>query len=167
MPLRLREKVGKSEIKFSLGTANPAEGKMLHAAKQLEWRQRFRDLELDIKADALARVPALVEQTLMALAKGRRRDHVVLALSKHLSFRVVTSWGQQFFEASDARFAFGGKPDDWDVETPAIDIIPSDDRLGVIGRIAAYEQAHETLGMGHRQIVRSWSGGGGTCLRSR
>lgn len=71
---------------------------------------------------------------LTSLAKGRRRDHIVLALSKHLSFRVVTSWGQQFYESSDARFAFGGKPDEWDAENSSVDIISVDKRLALVAK---------------------------------
>jgi hypothetical protein len=52
VPERLRPKVGKREIKVSLGTSDPAEAKIRQAQEQALWRARFRDLDREIEEQA-------------------------------------------------------------------------------------------------------------------
>ncbi len=52
VPERLRSKVGKREIKFSLGTSNAGEAKLRQAQEQARWRARFAQLEAQLDQEA-------------------------------------------------------------------------------------------------------------------
>jgi hypothetical protein len=52
VPERLRSKIGKREIKFSLQTSDPAEAKARQAREQARWRERFLDLDGEIEGEA-------------------------------------------------------------------------------------------------------------------
>jgi hypothetical protein len=52
VPERLRDRVGKREIRFSLGTSDPAVGKIRQAQELAKWRTRFLELDRDIARGA-------------------------------------------------------------------------------------------------------------------
>ena len=157
VPARLRAKIGKTEIKFSLGTANPSEAKIRHNAAQMEWGQRFLELDREAEFENLARAPQLVEQTLAVLSRDHRRDDTVLGAMKVLSFRLVTSWGRDFYDQSEAKYAFGGRPDEeyWSEPDVEIDIVPMSQRQKHVAILTAHERSPGTQGMGHRLAVLS------------
>jgi hypothetical protein len=154
VPERHRGRVGKREIVFSLGTSDPVAAQALHAAEKTKWRKVFSDFDRERDADDCARAPKLVADTMAALAESNTLDDVVVALCKFISFRVVTSWGPEFYAASEAAHAFGGQPDaaTWDDDVE-IDVIPPVDRAGVVATIETLERTARTQGMGHRRIV--------------
>lgn len=155
VPARLRAKIGKTEIKFSLGTANPPEAKIRHNRWKAEWALRFQALDREIEAEDLARAPLLVEEALTVLSYGHRRDDTVLGAMKVLSFRLVTSWGQSFYKQSEAQYAFGGRPDEsfWTDPDVEIDIVPMGERQSHVAMVTTYERTADTQGMGHRRAV--------------
>lgn len=157
VPERLRAKVGKSEVKFSLRTSDPTEAKLSHCKAQSEWRQRFLELDRELQSEQIASAPALVEQALAALTRGGRRDDTILALGKFLSFRTVVSWGRDFYAASEADYAFCGNPEaaDWDdyEKDTEIDVVPHSKRMGFVARLRVQESNAETQGMGHRNTA--------------
>ena len=155
VPPRHRVTIGRTEIKFSLKTSDPAEAKVAYAAAQVEWRQRFLTLDRECEVDSVQQAPGLVADALRKLSAGARLDDVVLAMMKFMSFRMATSWGAGFFATSDAAMAFGGVPDDdtWVGETPEVDVVPAVDRVAFIGRIRSLERSAQTQGMGHREAV--------------
>ena len=52
VPERLRERIGKREIKFSLGTSDPAIAKIRQAQELARWRARFVELDREIEQEA-------------------------------------------------------------------------------------------------------------------
>lgn len=157
VPERLRAKIGKTEIKFSLGTANATEAKIRHTAAQTEWRQRSLELDREVETDSLARAPLLVEQALTELSRGHHRDYTVLGAMKVLSFRLVTSWGRDFYDRSEAEYAFGGRPDEdfWSEPGIEIDVLHTNDKPSHAALITAFERTPATQGMGYRRAVLS------------
>lgn len=154
VPERHRGRVGKREIIFSLGTSDRVAAQALHAAEKTKWRKVFCDFDRERDADDCARAPKLVADTIAALAESNALDDVVFALCKFIAFRVVTSWGPEFYATSDAAHAFGGQPDaaTWD-DNFEIDVIPSADRPGIVATIETLERTARTQGIGHRRIV--------------
>ncbi|HEX8375123.1 MAG TPA: DUF6538 domain-containing protein, partial [Geminicoccaceae bacterium] len=69
VPERLRAKVGKREIKFSLETSDPQEAKIRQAAEQARWRSYFKQLEAEIDQEAIATAPVIVDAFLEDMAR--------------------------------------------------------------------------------------------------
>ena len=73
VPARLRERVGKREIKFSLGTSDPDVAKIRRAQGLARWRARFLELDREIDQEALSRAPALVDGLPRSHGAAQRR----------------------------------------------------------------------------------------------
>lgn len=164
VPERHRSAIGRSEIKLSLGTSEPALAKVKHAVLQAEWRQRFLALDQKIEDDEVARAPALVARGLRKMTSGSL-DNTVLAITKFLAFRLVTSWGPEFYGTSDAEYVFLGVPDDdaFCETAGEADLVAPEDRLAFVASMRAHERTAETQGMGYRRAAvrllesRRWS----------
>jgi hypothetical protein len=79
----------KREIKFSLGTSDPALAKIRQAQELARWRARFVELGREIEHEALSRAPSLVDGFLEAMAqRNGDYDNVGLVVPiKHLGSR--------------------------------------------------------------------------------
>jgi hypothetical protein len=74
VPPRHRATLGKTEIKFSLGTADRAKAQAAHAAAKTKWRQVFRDLDRDHDTVDRNRASTLVADALRTLAESNAID---------------------------------------------------------------------------------------------
>jgi hypothetical protein len=60
---------------------------------------------------------------------------------KFMAFRVVTSWGADFYAHSNAAYAFGGVPENETTDDAAeIDLVPSDERTAVVATIETFDR---------------------------
>jgi hypothetical protein len=78
VPERLRAKVGKREIKFSLGTADPAEAKVRQAREQAKWRAHLIELEREVEEEAAQQAPEIATRFLTAMAERNGSLHNVI-----------------------------------------------------------------------------------------
>ena len=140
VPERLRAKIGKREIKFSLDTADPAEAKMRQAREQARWRARFLELDREFERDATSRAPELVDRFLDDMARRNgSMTNVIYGLQTVITMRLFIAWGRDEFEERRADRAFAYMPGRkaWrgaDFSDVA-DIIPADERDALLARI--------------------------------
>ena len=109
VPKDLRPKIGKSEIKQSLGTADPHEAQIQLARLTAEWKSRFQALRSETEAENLARAPELVDEFLNQLADRRHGDldGAIHALQKLIAVRTLTAWGPSEYYGRGANRALG------------------------------------------------------------
>ncbi len=140
VPKDLRGKIGKSEIKQSLGTNDPNEAQIQLARLTAEWKSRFQALRNETVADDLARAPELVDEFLKQLADRRHGDldGAIYALQKLIAVRALTAWGPSEYYGRGANVALGYDPDpsmweNWETDPdPLADLIPEDERNALI-----------------------------------
>ncbi|HJS12206.1 DUF6538 domain-containing protein [Sphingopyxis sp.] len=162
VPKDLRAKIGQSEIKQSLGTTDPNEAQIQLARLTAEWKSRFQALRNEAATEDLARSPELVDEFLRQLADRRHGDldGAIYALQKLIAVRTLTAWGPSEYYGRGANRALGHDPDpsmwaDWETDPdPLADLIPEDDRDGLIERVAHLNRNAETLGFGFHEILR-------------
>jgi len=158
VPERLRTKIGKREIKVSLGTSDPAEAKIRQAQEQARWRARFRDLDREVEAEATARAPELVDGFLEAMARRNgAMTNVIFGLQSVIAMRLFIAWGRDEFESRTADRAFAYMPgrNAWrGADFSAIaHIIPSEDRDRLLARIDLLHRHTDTQGAGFAEAI--------------
>jgi integrase len=159
VPERLREKVGKREIKFSLGTSDPAVAKIRQAQELARWRARFLELDRQIEQEALSRAPALVDTFLEAMAqRNGDYDSVVYGIQKFVVLRLFSAWGQEEFTDREADRAFAFMPNRaaWragDLGADA-DLIPDEDREETLARVLMLNRSRDTQGLGFSEVLQ-------------
>ena len=162
VPKDVREKVGKTEIKLSLGTADSHEAQIEHARLTAEWKSRFQQLRREISAEQIARAPEIVDRFLKILSDRQHGDEDIIfyALQKMVAFHLVTAWGPEEYRARGADRAFGGNPDDdfwedWSIdEEPDANIIPEAERDFLAARMRVLHRRPESLGAGFRDVIQ-------------
>lgn len=162
VPKDLRGKIGKSEIKQSLGTNDPNEAQIQLARLTAEWKSRFQALRNETVADDLARAPELVDEFLKQLADRRHGDldGAIYALQKLIAVRALTAWGPSEYYGRGANVALGYDPDpsiweDWETNPdPLRDLVPEDERNALTERVRHLNRDAETLGFGFHEILR-------------
>jgi hypothetical protein len=162
VPKDLRAKIGKSEIKQSLGTSDPSEAQIQLARLTAEWKSRFQALRNDAAADDLSRAPELVDRFLKQLADRRHGDldGAIHALQKLIAVRTLTAWGPSEYYGRGANRALGYDPDpsiweEWETDPdPLADLIPEEERDGLVERVGHLNRNTETLGFGFHEILR-------------
>jgi hypothetical protein len=160
VPERLRAKVGKREIKFSLETSDPQEAKIRQAREQAKWRTYFQGLEAEIERDAVAQAPAIVDAFLEEM--GRRNGalaNVIFGFQTTISMRLFIAWGRDEFSQrrADRAFAFMPGRKAWrgaDFSDLA-DIIPDAERDAMLARIDLLHRHPDTQGAGFAEAL-SW-----------
>jgi integrase len=158
VPARLRAKVGKREIKVSLGTSDPAEAKIRQAQEQARWRVRFRDLDREIAEEATAGAPEIVDNFLEAMARRNgTMANVIFGFQSVITMRLFIAWGRDEFteRRADRAFAFMPGRDAWrgaDFSAVA-DIIPVEERDGLLARIDLLHRHSDTQGAGFAEAI--------------
>lgn len=158
VPERLRAKVGKREIKFSLETSDPEEAKIRQAREQAKWRSYFRGLEAEIERDAVATAPAIVDAFLEET--GRRNGalaNVIFGFQTTISMRLFIAWGRDEFSQrrADRAFAFMPGRKAWrgaDFSDLA-NIIPDEEREALLARIDLLHRHPDTQGAGFAEAL--------------
>jgi hypothetical protein len=158
VPDRLREKVGKREIKISLGTCDAAEAKIQQARQQAKWRSYFRALDREIEEEAAARAPHAVGRFLEVMAARNGSLHnVIYGLRSFIASRLLLAWGEAEFEALNAYRALRLHPDRelWEggAAAPGADIIPFDAREEVVSRVDILHRDENLLGVGFAEAI--------------
>lgn len=158
VPERLRSKIGKREIKFSLQTSDPAEAKARQAREQARWRERFLELDGEMEGEAAARAPALVEAFLTDMARRNGSlSNVIYGLQSVVTMRLFIAWGRDEFAARRADRAFAYMPNRkaWrgaDFDSLA-DIIPPEEREKLLQRIDVLHRNRDALGAGFAEAI--------------
>jgi integrase len=159
VPERLRAKVGKREIRFSLGTSDPAVAKIRQAQELAKWRTRFLELDRDIEHEALSRAPALVDAFLEAM--GQRNgdyDSAVYAIQKFIVLRLFSAWGRDEFRdrEADRAFAFMPNREFWRAGEPGGvgDLIPDEEREETLARVLMLNRNRATQGIGFSEVLQ-------------
>jgi integrase len=158
VPERLRAKIGKREIKLSLGTSDPAEAKIRQAQEQARWRARFRDLELEVELDATKRAPELVDRFLADMARRNGAlSNVIFGLQTVITMRLFIAWGRDEFtdRRADRAFAFMPGREAWRGAdfTSVADIIPTEDRDRLLARVDLLHRHSDTQGAGFAEAI--------------
>jgi integrase len=159
VPERLRERVGKREIKFSLGTSDPAIATIRQAQELARWRARFVELDREIEQEALSRAPALVDGFLQAMAhRNGDYDSVVYGIQKFIVLRLFSAWGQEEFTDREADRAFAFMPNRaaWcagDLDADA-DLIPGEEREETLARVLMLNRSRDTQGVGFSEVLQ-------------
>lgn len=159
VPDRLREKVGKREIKFSLGTSDPELAKIRQAQELARWRACFLELDREIDQEALSRAPALVDSFLKAMAqRNGDYDSVVYGIQKFIVLRLFSAWGHEEFSVRDADrvFAFMPNREAWregDRGADA-DLIPEEEREETLARVLVLNRSRDTQGLGFSEVLQ-------------
>jgi len=159
VPERLRESVGKREIRFSLGTSDPEVAKIRQAQELAKWRTRFLELDREIEQEALSRAPALVDGFLEAM--GQRNgdyDSAVYAIQKFIVLRLFSAWGRDEFRdrEADRAFAFMPNRETWragDLGDVA-DLIPDEEREETLARVLMLNRSRPTQGLGFSEVLQ-------------
>jgi len=158
VPERLRAKIGKREIKFSLETDDPAEAKIRQAQEQARWRARFRDFDRQIEREAVARAPQMVDGFLEAMARRNGvMANVIFGLQTVITMRLFIAWGRDEFteRRADRAFAFMPRRKTWrgaDFSDVA-DIIPAEERDRLLARIDLLHRHEDTQGQGFVEAI--------------
>ncbi len=157
VPERLRAKVGKREIKVSLGTADPAEAKIRQARQQAKWRSYFLELDREIEEDAASRAPQIVERFLAIMSERNGSLHnVIFALRSFIASRLLLAWGEAEFEALHAYRALRLYPDEglWEEDGgDDADIIPPEAREELVARMDILHRDENLLGVGFAEAI--------------
>ena len=158
VPERLRAKVGKREIKVSLGTSDPVEAKIRQAQEQARWRARFRDLDREIEEQAAARAPEIVDDFLEAMARRNgAMANVIFGLQSVITMRLFIAWGREEFEdrRADRAFAFMPGRNAWRGAdfTSVENIIPAEERDRLLARIDLLHRHKDTQGAGFAEAI--------------
>jgi hypothetical protein len=158
VPERLRAKVGKREIKISLGTSDPGEAKLRQAQEQARWRARFRDLDRDIEEKATARAPEIVDSFLEAMARRNgTMANVIFGLQSVITMRLFIAWGRDEFadRRADRAFAFMPGRNAWHGAdfTAIANVIPAEDRDRLLARIDLLHRHKDTQGAGFAEAI--------------
>jgi integrase len=159
VPERLRERVGKREIKFSLGTSDPAVATIRQAQELAKWRARFLELDREIEQQALSRGPALVDSFLEAMAqRNGDYDSVIYGIQKFIVLRLFSAWGRDEFRdrEADRAFAFMPNREAWrggDLSVAA-DLIPDEERDETLARILMLNRSRDTQGLGFSEVLQ-------------
>ena len=158
VPERLRAKVGKREIKISLGTSDPAEAKIRQAQEQARWRARFRDLDREIEEQVAARAPEIVVSFLEAMARRNgTMANVIFGLQSVITMRLFIAWGRDEFEdrRADRAFAFMPGRNAWRGAdfTSVENIIPAEERDRLLARIDLLHRHKDTQGAGFAEAI--------------
>ena len=164
VPVDLRAKVGRSEIKHSLGTSNDLEADTLRAKHRQEWTARFEELRQEKAQEDLAQAPIVVDEFLRVFASRRHGnlDGAMYSLQKLLTVKLLTAWGPHEFEGrgADRAVAFMPEIDAWEGQPdPCSDIIPEDERDRLVARIRLLHHHPGTFGAGFREAIRYVSSG--------
>lgn len=162
VPKDVREKVGKTEIKQSLGTTDSREAEIEHARLTAEWKSRFEELRREISAEQIARAPEIVDRFLKILSDRQHGDEDIIfyALQKMVAFHLVSAWGPEEYRTRGADRAFGGNPDDdfwedWSIdEEPDANIVPEAERDFLTARMRVLHRRPESLGAGFRDVIQ-------------
>jgi integrase len=158
VPERLRAKVGRREIKFSLETADPSEAKIRQAREQARWRAYFQALEATIEAEAVAAAPPMVDAFLEEMARRNGAlENVVFGLQTAIAMRLLIAWGRDEFRSrrADRAFAFMPGRNAWrgtDFGDIA-GIIPAEDRDALLARIDVLHRHRDTQGSGFAEVL--------------
>jgi hypothetical protein len=159
VPVRLRKKIGKREIKFSLGTSDPDVAKIRQAQELARWRARFLELDREIDQEALSRAPALVDSFLEAMAqRNGDYDSVVYGVQKFIVLRLFSAWGHEEFSVREADRVFAFMPDReaWrasDLGAEA-DLIPEEEREETLTRVLTLNRSRDTQGLGFSEVLQ-------------
>jgi hypothetical protein len=158
VPERLRAKVGKREIKISLGTSDPGEAKLRQAQEQARWRARFRDLDREIEEEATARAPEIVDSFLEAMARRNGTvANVIFGLQTVITMRLFIAWGRDDFadRRADRAFAFMPGRNAWRGAdfTAIANVIPAEERDRLLARIDLFHRHQDTQGAGFAEAI--------------
>jgi integrase len=158
VPERLRAKVGKREIKFSLETSDAGEAKIRQAAEQARWRSYFKQLEAEIDQEAIANAPVIVDAFLEDMARRNGvLGNVIFGLQTAIAMRLFIAWGRDEFRSrrADRAFAFMPGRNAWrgaDFGDIAA-IIPDEDRDALLARIDVLHRHRDTQGAGFSEVL--------------
>jgi integrase len=158
VPERLRGKVGKREIKISLGTSDATEAKIQQARQQAKWRSYFQALDREIENEAAAQAPTVVARFLEIMAERNGSLHnVIYGLRSFIASRLLLAWAEAEFEALNAYRALRLHPDPqlWEGGPAAqdADIIPVDAREEVVSRVDILHRDENLLGVGFAEAI--------------
>lgn len=160
VPERLRERAGRTEIKISLGTDDPAEAQLRNAQLEVEWRNRFAGWDREIADAAQLQASRIVEDALRDASGAdvfdelEARDRNVYAHLKLVAFTVLSGWGWREWIERRADLLFGGfVPEEQFDEIEGADLIPADERDQLVAFMRAMEAVYETRGMGFREVA--------------
>lgn len=140
------------------------EADALRAKHRQEWTARFEGLRQEKTQADLAEAPVVVDQFLRVLADRKHGDldGVMHGLPKLLTVKLLTAWGPREFQdrEADRAIAFMPEIDAWGVRPdPCGDIIPEDERDGLVGRIRLLYHHPGTFGAGFREAIRHVNNG--------
>ena len=158
VPERLRVRVGKREIKFSLETSDAGEAKIRQAAEQARWRSYFKQLEAEIDQEAIADAPVIVDAFLEDMARRNGvLGNVIFGLQTAIAMRLFIAWGRDEFRSrrADRAFAFMPGRNAWrgaDFGDIAA-IIPDEDRDALLARIDVLHRHRDTQGAGFSEVL--------------
>jgi hypothetical protein len=112
VPADLRDEIGKTEIRQSLGTTNPTEAQIRHAELLAVWKTRFSEARRGKERKALDEAPKVVEIFLQKMAEEQHGDldAAIYAIQKSLVVRLLAAWGPYEFKARAADQALGYMP---------------------------------------------------------
>lgn len=132
VPERYRDRVGRREWKESLGTADEAAARALHARKLVEVRDLMRALDaadtiaVDDQADkivadgfdALARANVKAHEVAEDYDLARGLDHVCFTMLQMMAFRARLDWGGSYAAKAQEEALGEADQDVWPIEQP-------------------------------------------------
>lgn len=171
VPERYRARVGKREWKETLGTADPAEARVLHARKLLEVQELMRTLDaagaiaLDDQADkivtdgfdALARANVNAHEIAADYDLARGLDHVCFTMLQMMGFRARLDWGGSYATKAQEDALGEADEDIWPIEQPdAMSAFPTfAHRDAVAINIELFETNPLFKGAAFREVARA------------